>query len=97
MESNTPKSYRHCPGENYEISIFICRGRQKAHYPKCPTCEFRTKTDETSPTPAEKETKEPQAKEEGSGLSLDSLKDDNKAVSFSSRERKVSPGQKVDL
>jgi CxxC-x17-CxxC domain-containing protein len=44
-----------------------------------------------------KETKEPQAKEEGSGLSLDSLKDDNKAVSFSSRERKVSPGQKVDL
>ena len=59
MESNTPKSYRHCPGENYEISIFICRGRQKAHYPKCPTCEFRTKTDETSPTPAEKETKEP--------------------------------------
>ncbi len=59
MESNTPKSYRHCPGENYEISIFICRGRQKAHYPKCPTCEFITKTDENSPTPAEKETKKP--------------------------------------
>ncbi len=59
MESKTTKSYRHCPGENYEISIFICKGRQKAHYPKCPTCEFRTKTDDALPTSAEKEIKEP--------------------------------------
>ena len=59
MGSKTTKSYRHCPGEDYEISIFIFIGRQKAHYPKCPTCEFRTKTDVTSPTTEEKVTKTP--------------------------------------
>ncbi|MBC8551800.1 MAG: PEGA domain-containing protein, partial [Candidatus Brocadiales bacterium] len=56
MESKTTKPYRHCPGEEYEISIFICRGRQKVHYPKCPECEFRTTTEEISPIPVEKET-----------------------------------------
>jgi hypothetical protein len=59
MESKTTKSFRHCPGEEYEISIFICRGRQKAHYPKCPNCEFRTTTEEPSPVSAEIETKKP--------------------------------------
>ncbi len=58
MQSKTTKSYRHCPGEEYEINIFICRGRQKAHYPKCPECEFRTTTEEISPLPVKKEKKE---------------------------------------
>ena len=57
MESKTTKPYRHCPGDDYEINIFICRGRQRSHYPKCPTCEFRTKTGEASPTSTEKVTK----------------------------------------
>ncbi|MHC4139024.1 MAG: PEGA domain-containing protein [Planctomycetota bacterium] len=58
MESKTTKPYRHCPGEDYEISIFICRGRQRSHYPKCPSCEFRTKTDETASISTEKVAKE---------------------------------------
>ncbi|MCR4290309.1 MAG: PEGA domain-containing protein, partial [Candidatus Scalindua sp.] len=56
MDSKTTKPYRHCPDEEYKISIFICRGRQKVHYPKCPECEFRTTTEEISPIPVEKET-----------------------------------------
>ncbi|MGR3294050.1 MAG: PEGA domain-containing protein [Candidatus Scalindua sp.] len=59
MKSKTTKPYRHCPEEEYEISIFICRGRQKAHYPKCSKCEFRTTTEEISPIPVKKETEEP--------------------------------------
>ena len=59
MESKTTKSYRHCPDEDYEINIFICRGRQKAHYPKCPECEFRTTTEKIAPIEAEKETEKP--------------------------------------
>ncbi len=51
------KSYRHCPGIEHEISIFICRGRQKAHYPKCSECEYRTTTEEISPIPAKEEKK----------------------------------------
>jgi PEGA domain. len=56
MDSKTTKPYRHCPDEEYKISIFICRGRQKVHYPKCPECEFRTTTEEISPILVEKET-----------------------------------------
>ncbi len=59
MVTKTTKSFRHCTGEDYEISIFICRGRQKAHYPKCPKCEFRTTTEEISPIPVKKETVTP--------------------------------------
>ncbi|MFH1610286.1 MAG: type IV secretion system DNA-binding domain-containing protein [Patescibacteria group bacterium] len=44
-----------------------------------------------------KETKEPEVKKDGAGLSLDTLKDDNKAVSFGNKGRRVSPGQKVGL
>ncbi|MHC4321252.1 MAG: PEGA domain-containing protein, partial [Planctomycetota bacterium] len=59
MESKTTKPYRHCPDEEYEISIFICRGRQKSHYPKCSECEFRTTTEKISPIPVKKETIKP--------------------------------------
>ena len=60
MLTKSTKTYRHCPKEEYEISIFICRGRQKAHYPKCPECEFRTTTEEIPPVPAKKVKKKPQ-------------------------------------
>lgn len=33
-----------CPGEDYEISVSICRGRQRVHYPKCPVCHHRLET-----------------------------------------------------
>ncbi|MDP6924569.1 MAG: PEGA domain-containing protein [Candidatus Scalindua sp.] len=59
MLTKSTKSYRHCPKEEYEISIFICRGRQKAHYPKCPECEFRTIAEEVPPIPAKKVKKKP--------------------------------------
>jgi len=59
MATKTTKTFRHCTGENYEISIFICRGRQKAHYPKCPECEFRTTTEEIPPIPVKKEIAKP--------------------------------------
>ncbi|MCP4251916.1 MAG: PEGA domain-containing protein, partial [Candidatus Scalindua sp.] len=60
MQTKSTKSYRHCPDEEYEISIFICRGRQKAHYPKCLECDYRTTTEESPPIPVEKEKKKPQ-------------------------------------
>ncbi len=44
MKSKTTISRRHCPGEEYGISKSICIGRQKAHYPKCSKCEFKTGT-----------------------------------------------------
>ncbi|MBC8552844.1 MAG: PEGA domain-containing protein, partial [Candidatus Brocadiales bacterium] len=60
MQTKSTKPYRHCPNEEYEISIFICRGRQKTHYPKCPECEFRTTTVEIPPVPAKKKKVKPQ-------------------------------------
>jgi hypothetical protein len=60
MLTKSTKTYRHCPKEEYEINIFICRGRQKAHYPKCPECEFRTTTEEITPVPAKKQKEKPQ-------------------------------------
>ncbi len=50
MKSKSTISKRHCPGEDYEISFSICRGRQKAHYPKCHKCEFKTGVVSTSTT-----------------------------------------------
>ena len=41
--------------------------------------------------------KEPVQKGSGSGLGLDALKSDDKAVSFSNKAKRVFPGQKVDL
>ncbi|MHC4268092.1 MAG: PEGA domain-containing protein, partial [Planctomycetota bacterium] len=42
MKNKATISRRHCPGEDYGISISICKGRQKAHYPKCRKCDYRT-------------------------------------------------------
>ncbi len=33
-----------CPGDGYEISVSVCRGRQRVLYPKCPVCNHRDKT-----------------------------------------------------
>ncbi|ODS31436.1 MAG: phosphomannomutase [Candidatus Scalindua rubra] len=44
MSKNTIKTMRQCPGENYEVSISVCKGRQRVHYPKCPVCHHRTET-----------------------------------------------------
>ncbi len=44
MKSKATISRRHCPGEDYGISKSICIGRQKAHYPKCHKCDFKTST-----------------------------------------------------
>ena len=35
------KRKRQCPGDGYEISLSVCKGRQKALYPKCPVCQHR--------------------------------------------------------
>ncbi len=36
------KEERHCPGEKYNISLAICKGRQSRRYPKCLTCPYRS-------------------------------------------------------
>jgi len=38
------KRKRQCPGDGYEISVSVCRGRQRVLYPKCPVCQHRDKT-----------------------------------------------------
>ena len=35
------KRKRQCPGDGYEISVSVCKGRQRALYPKCPVCHHR--------------------------------------------------------
>ena len=37
------KRKRQCPGDGYEISTSVCKGRQRALYPKCPVCHHRDK------------------------------------------------------
>lgn len=37
------KRKRQCPGDGYEISTSVCKGRQRALYPKCPVCHNRDK------------------------------------------------------
>ncbi|GAX62766.1 phosphomannomutase [Candidatus Scalindua japonica] len=37
-----------CPGDGYEISMSVCRGRQRVLYPKCPVCRHRDKSISTS-------------------------------------------------
>ena len=52
-----------CPGDGYEISISVCKGRQRVLYPKCPVCHHRDKgigtltEDETEYTPMDTSTK----------------------------------------
>ncbi|MCP4254631.1 MAG: phosphomannomutase/phosphoglucomutase [Candidatus Scalindua sp.] len=35
------KRKRQCPGDGYEISESVCKGRQRVLYPKCPVCHHR--------------------------------------------------------
>lgn len=38
---STDDYYRYCPGEeNVKISNAVCRGRRRAHFPKCHGCQF---------------------------------------------------------
>jgi len=41
VEPNDSASPRRCPGENYDITLPICHGRQARNYPKCHTCRWR--------------------------------------------------------
>jgi len=36
----TLKTKRRCPGDLYDISISVCRGRKRVHYPKCSECHY---------------------------------------------------------
>ena len=53
------KRKRQCPGDGYEISVSVCKGRQRALYPKCPVCHHRDNAigtlteEETEYTPME--------------------------------------------
>jgi len=55
MKSKATLSRLHCPGEDYVISKSICIGRQKAHYPKCPKCEFKKDPSNRSTTSREEQ------------------------------------------
>ena len=39
------KQYRRCPGEKYDITVPVCKGRQRRSYPKCMVCLHRTIVD----------------------------------------------------
>ncbi|MCP5003315.1 MAG: phosphomannomutase/phosphoglucomutase [Planctomycetes bacterium] len=48
MPKRIVKVKRRCPGEKYDISTSICKGRQRVHYPKCALCRYRGEsTDDT--------------------------------------------------
>ena len=57
------KRKRQCPGDGYEISISVCKGRQRALYPKCSVCHHRDKAigslteEETEYTPMDTSTR----------------------------------------
>ncbi len=38
------KRKRQCPGDGYEINLYVCKGRQRALYPKCSICHYRDLT-----------------------------------------------------
>ncbi len=48
MTGRTTKANRRCPGSHYDISEYICKGRQKVYYPKCTVCRYRTETNTSS-------------------------------------------------
>ena len=56
MSKNIVNPKRQCPGDGYEISISICKGRQRVHYPKCPVCHYRTEAVNASSTSVEEDT-----------------------------------------
>lgn len=37
-----------CPETKYNISVAVCKGRQRLNYPKCSTCPFRGNTDQVA-------------------------------------------------
>lgn len=39
------QQYRRCPGEKYDITLPVCKERQRRSYPKCMVCLHRTITD----------------------------------------------------
>jgi phosphomannomutase len=39
------QQYRRCPGEKYDITIPVCKERQRRSYPKCMVCLHRTVAD----------------------------------------------------
>ncbi len=50
------KQKRRCPGDGYEISTSICKGRQRSLYPKCSVCHHRKELVSISPTPTNDDT-----------------------------------------
>jgi phosphomannomutase len=40
MSKKAIKTKRRCPGDMYDISISVCRGRKRVHYPKCSECHY---------------------------------------------------------
>ncbi len=44
------KQKRRCPGDGYEISTSICKGRQRSLYPKCSVCHHRKDSSDVSST-----------------------------------------------
>lgn len=53
LKNETLIHTRRCPGELYDISESICKGRQRVHYPKCPVCRYSKET--TIPSEAEEQ------------------------------------------
>jgi phosphomannomutase len=41
MSKKVIKTRRQCPGDTYDISISVCKGRQRVHYPKCSECNYK--------------------------------------------------------
>lgn len=41
-----------CPDESYDISRFICRGRQAKGYQKCPECPNRARASQEEASPS---------------------------------------------
>ncbi len=59
MSKVTVKTKCRCPGDMYDISISVCKGRQRVHYPKCPVCHYRTEIVAVSSGPEEENGVEP--------------------------------------
>jgi phosphomannomutase len=54
MSKKVIKKKRHCPGDSYDISISVCKGRQRVHYTKCSTCDYyKTEINDALPGPDE--------------------------------------------
>jgi phosphomannomutase len=49
MSKKVVKTKRRCPGDQYDISMSVCKGRQRVHYPKCSECHYKTEIIAASP------------------------------------------------